>query len=83
MTIERATAAELLARADDWLEQTRADGELRAGWSRPTDAVLVLGSAQRVTRPGRRCGARRAAGRSPATTTTSCSTSCSRAATRS
>jgi lipoate-protein ligase A len=51
MTIERATAAELLARADDWLEQTRADGELRAGWSRPTDAVLVLGSAQRVTGP--------------------------------
>ena len=52
MTIERAPAAELLARADDWLEQTRADGELRAGWSRPTDAVLVLGSAQRVTAPG-------------------------------
>lgn len=51
MTVERAPAAELLARADDWLEQTRADGELRTGWSRPTDAVLVLGSAQRVTAP--------------------------------
>ena len=51
MTVERAPAAELLARADDWLEQTRADGELRAGWSRPTDAVLVLGSAQRVSAP--------------------------------
>ena len=52
MTVERAPAAELLARADDWLEQTRADGELRAGWSRPTDAVVVLGSAQRVGAPG-------------------------------
>lgn len=52
MTIERAPAAELLTRADDWLEQTQADGELRAGWSRPTDAVLVLGSSQRVTAPG-------------------------------
>jgi lipoate-protein ligase A len=52
VTIERAPAAALLARADDWLEQTRADGESRAGWSRPTDAVLVLGSAQRVTAPG-------------------------------
>jgi lipoate-protein ligase A len=52
MTIERAPAAELLARADDWLERTRADGELRAGWSRPTDAVLVLGSAQRVSARG-------------------------------
>ncbi|MDX6572022.1 MAG: lipoate---protein ligase [Gaiellales bacterium] len=48
MTVERAPAAELLARADEWLEQSRADGELRAGWSRPTDAVLVLGSAQRA-----------------------------------
>ncbi|HET6173088.1 MAG TPA: hypothetical protein VFD90_10805 [Gaiellales bacterium] len=44
--------AELLARADAWLEQTRVDGELRAGWSRPSDSVLVLGSAQRVTVPG-------------------------------
>lgn len=52
MTIVRDTAAELLARADDWLERTRADGELRAGWSRPTDAVLVLGSAQRAGTPG-------------------------------
>jgi lipoate-protein ligase A len=52
VTIERAPAAALLARADDWLEQTRADGELRAGWSRATDAVLVLGSAQRVSAPG-------------------------------
>ena len=51
MTVERAPAAELLTRADDWLEQTRADGELRTGWSRPTDAVLVLGSAQRVAAP--------------------------------
>jgi lipoate-protein ligase A len=48
VTVERAPAAELLARADEWLEQSRADGELRAGWSRPTDAVLVLGSAQRA-----------------------------------
>jgi lipoate---protein ligase len=52
VTIHRAPVAELLARADEWLEQTRADGELRAGWSRPTDAVLVLGSAQRVAAPG-------------------------------
>jgi len=51
VTIVRATAAELLARADDWLERTRADGELRGGWSRATDAVLVLGSAQRVGTP--------------------------------
>ena len=48
MSVERAPAAELLARADDWLERTRSDGELRAAWSRPTDAVLVLGSAQRL-----------------------------------
>ena len=52
MTVLRAPAAELLARADEWLERTRADGELRAGWSRPTDAVLVLGSAQRVEAEG-------------------------------
>ena len=52
MSVERAPAAELLARADDWLERTRADGELRAGWSRPTDAVIVLGSAQRLAAPG-------------------------------
>jgi lipoate-protein ligase A len=52
MTVHRARAAELLARADDWLEQTRGDGELRAGWSRATDAVLVLGSAQRIAAPG-------------------------------
>jgi lipoate-protein ligase A len=52
VTIARATAAELLARADDWLDRTRADGELRAGWSRATDAVLVLGSAQRAGTPG-------------------------------
>ncbi|MDX6596164.1 MAG: lipoate---protein ligase [Gaiellales bacterium] len=52
MSVERATAAELLARADDWLERTRADGELRAGWSRPTDAVIVIGSAQRLAAPG-------------------------------
>jgi lipoate---protein ligase len=52
VTVERAPAAELLARADHWLELTRADGGLRAGWSRPTDAVLVLGSAQRVEAPG-------------------------------
>jgi lipoate-protein ligase A len=48
VSVERAPAAELLARADDWLERTRSDGELRAAWSRPTDAVLVLGSAQRL-----------------------------------
>ena len=71
MSVERAPVADLLARADDWLEQTRADGELRAGWSRPTDAAIVLGSAQRLAAPGtRRCGARRAAERSRATTTT-------------
>ena len=52
MTVERAPAAELLARADDWLERTRDDGALRAGWSRPTDAVIVLGSAQRPAAPG-------------------------------
>jgi lipoate-protein ligase A len=53
VSVERARAAELLARADDWLERTRADGELRAGWSRPIDAVLVLGSAQRrASAPG-------------------------------
>jgi lipoate---protein ligase len=52
VTVERAPAAELLARADDWLARTQADGELRAGWSRPTDAALVLGSAQRVASPG-------------------------------
>jgi lipoate-protein ligase A len=51
VTVERAPAAELLARADGWLERTRADRELRAGWSRPTDAVLVLGSAQRLAGP--------------------------------
>ncbi len=52
MSVERAPAAELLARADDWLERTRADGEVRAGWSRPTDAVVVIGSAQRLAAPG-------------------------------
>ena len=52
MSVERARAAELVARADEWLERTRADGELRAGWSRPTDVVLVLGSAQRLPAPG-------------------------------
>jgi lipoate-protein ligase A len=48
VTVERAPVEELLARADVWLEKTRADGELRAGWSRPTDAAIVLGSAQRL-----------------------------------
>ena len=52
MTVVRATVAELLARADAWLEETRADGELRAGWSLPTDAAIVLGSAQRLAVPG-------------------------------
>ncbi len=52
MTIVRAPVADLLARADLWLEQTRADGELRAGWSLPTDAAIVLGSAQRLAAPG-------------------------------
>ncbi len=52
MSVERATAAELLARADDWLERTRADGEVRAGWSRPTDAAIVIGSAQRLAGRG-------------------------------
>jgi lipoate---protein ligase len=52
VSVERAPVADLLARADDWLEATRADGELRAGWSRPTDAVIVIGSAQRLARPG-------------------------------
>jgi lipoate-protein ligase A len=52
VSVERAPAAELLARADDWLRSTRADGELRAGWSRPTDAAIVLGSAQRLASPG-------------------------------
>ena len=53
MTVVRATVAELLARADAWLEETRADGELRAGWSLPTDAAIVLGSAQRLAVPGK------------------------------
>jgi lipoate-protein ligase A len=48
VTVERAPAAELLVRADDWLERTHSDGEVRAGWSQATDAALVLGSAQRV-----------------------------------
>lgn len=52
MTVERAPAAALLARADEWLERTREDGEVRAGWSRPTDAVIVLGSAQRLAEQG-------------------------------
>jgi lipoate---protein ligase len=52
VTIERATASQLLARADDWLERTRADGELRAGWSLPTDAAIVIGSAQRLATGG-------------------------------
>jgi lipoate-protein ligase A len=52
VTVERAPAAELLARADEWLERTRDDGALRAGWSRPTDAVIVLGSAQRPAASG-------------------------------
>jgi lipoate-protein ligase A len=52
VTVERAPAAELLARADEWLERTRGDGAVRAGWSRPTDAVVVLGSAQRLAEPG-------------------------------
>jgi lipoate-protein ligase A len=51
VSVERAPASELLARADDWFERTRADGELRAGWSRPTDAVIVIGSSQRVAAP--------------------------------
>lgn len=33
----------LIARAVDWLEA----GELRVGWSRPTDTAIVLGSGQR------------------------------------
>jgi lipoate-protein ligase A len=52
VTVDRAPVAHLLARADVWLEKTRADGELRAGWSRPTDAVVVLGSAQRLAVQG-------------------------------
>jgi lipoate---protein ligase len=51
VSVERATVAELLARADDWLEATRGDGAVRAGWSRPTDSMLVLGSAQRAGAP--------------------------------
>jgi lipoate---protein ligase len=52
VSVVRAPAAELLARADDWLQRTRADGEVRAGWSRPTDAAIVLGSAQRLASTG-------------------------------
>jgi len=48
LTVERAPAAELIARPDRWLEETRADGRVRAGWSRATDAAVVLGSAQRL-----------------------------------
>ena len=52
MSVERAPVADLLARADDWLDRTRADGELRAGWSRPTDVAIVIGSAQRLAARG-------------------------------
>ena len=52
MSVERAPVADLLARADDWLQLTRADGEVRSGWSRPTDAAIVIGSAQRLAAPG-------------------------------
>jgi lipoate-protein ligase A len=52
VSVERASVAELLARADEWLEHTRADGEVRAGWSLPTDALIVIGSAQRLAAPG-------------------------------
>jgi len=52
VSVERAPVADLLARADDWLDRTRADGEVRAGWSRPTDAAIVIGSAQRLAAPG-------------------------------
>jgi lipoate-protein ligase A len=62
VSVERAPATALLARADEWLERTRADGELRAGWSRPTDAVLVLGSAQRVPGSGDVAAVRRSTG---------------------
>jgi lipoate-protein ligase A len=62
VSVERAPAADLLARADGWLERTRADGVLRAGWSRPTDAVLVLGSAQRSAGEGVSGALRRSTG---------------------
>jgi lipoate-protein ligase A len=39
---------ELIARAGRWLDETIADGQPRAGWSRATDAAIVLGSGQRL-----------------------------------
>ena len=49
--VVRAPALDLIARATRWLEATVADGQIRAGWSRATDAALVLGSAQRLEPP--------------------------------
>jgi lipoate-protein ligase A len=46
--VVRAPAVDLIARAGHWLDATAADGQVRAGWSRATDAALVLGSAQRL-----------------------------------
>jgi lipoate-protein ligase A len=44
----RAPARTLIPRAVAWLDATIADGRVRAGWSRASDAAIVLGSAQRV-----------------------------------
>jgi lipoate---protein ligase len=38
----------LIERASRWLDETVADGRLRAGWSLPVDGALVLGSSQRL-----------------------------------
>jgi lipoate-protein ligase A len=46
--VVRAPAPALIERATRWLEETAADGRVRAGWSLPTSAALVLGSAQRL-----------------------------------
>lgn len=46
--VERATAAALQERAERWLAEVSTDGAPRWGWSRATDAAIVLGSAQRL-----------------------------------
>ena len=47
-SLERAPAPLLIERATAWLDATAADGQVRAGWSLPTSAAVVVGSAQRL-----------------------------------
>jgi lipoate-protein ligase A len=47
-SLERAPAPLLIERASAWLDATAEDGQLRAGWSLPTTAAIVVGSAQRL-----------------------------------